>query len=162
DVLESLLPQEREVRTQDDRWYLRRIFPYRTLDNRIDGTVVTFTDVTQLKAASERLRRLASVLVESNDAVIVFDFDGHIRAWNGGAERMYGYTEAEALKLKIDELMDQKSRTELKKLIDLLRKGQSSPTFEDKRVDKDGQVIDVSVALTCLRDDSGKPNAVAA
>src|SRR5207253_66817 len=60
-VLETLIPKESEVRTEDGRWYLRRVAPYRTLDNRIEGTVVVFPEVTPLKLASERLRRLASV-----------------------------------------------------------------------------------------------------
>src|SRR5262249_17760216 len=63
EVLRSLVRQEKEVRSHDGRWYLRRILPYRTLDNRIEGTVITFVDISQVKSASDHLRRLASVLV---------------------------------------------------------------------------------------------------
>ncbi len=61
----------------DGRWFLRRILPYRTLDNRIDGVVVTFADVTSLKRAEVALRRnrelqrLATVVTDSNDAITV-------------------------------------------------------------------------------------------
>lgn len=55
-VLECLTPLEREVKADDGRWYLRRVHPYRTHDNRIDGVVITFADVTDLKAAQQDLR----------------------------------------------------------------------------------------------------------
>ncbi|MDP2371379.1 CheR family methyltransferase, partial [Rhodoferax sp.] len=54
-VLDTLIPREREVRTQDGAWYLARMQPYRTLDNVIEGVVLTFTDITALHEA-ERLR----------------------------------------------------------------------------------------------------------
>jgi two-component system CheB/CheR fusion protein len=56
-VLETLQPSEAEVSGLDGRWYLRRIVPYRTRDDRIDGIVITFTDVTAAKQAELALRR---------------------------------------------------------------------------------------------------------
>jgi two-component system CheB/CheR fusion protein len=61
-VLTNLQPSEKEVTTQDGRWYQRRITPYRTRDNRIEGVVVTFTDVSALKAGEAALRKLNSEL----------------------------------------------------------------------------------------------------
>jgi len=55
-VLADLIPREDEVPSEDGRWYLRRIVPYRTQDNRIDGVVLTFTDVTTAKQAEQELR----------------------------------------------------------------------------------------------------------
>ena len=49
-VLDSLIPRERPVRTQNNEWFLVRIMPYRTLENVIDGVVLTFSDITALKA----------------------------------------------------------------------------------------------------------------
>ena len=49
-VLDSLMPRHREVRTHNDEWFNVRIMPYRTLDNVIDGVVMTFSDITALKA----------------------------------------------------------------------------------------------------------------
>jgi two-component system CheB/CheR fusion protein len=54
-VRDSLAPLEKEVQARD-RWYTVRILPYRTLDDRIDGTVITFSDVTRLKQAENQLR----------------------------------------------------------------------------------------------------------
>jgi two-component system CheB/CheR fusion protein len=52
-VLDTLIPQEREVHTLDGTWYLARMKPYRTLDNIIDGVVLTFTDITENRAAAQ-------------------------------------------------------------------------------------------------------------
>ncbi|TNC99793.1 MAG: hypothetical protein FD121_19 [Gallionellaceae bacterium] len=52
-VLETLIPREREVRALDGTWYLARMQPYRTLDNVIDGVVLTFTDITESRAAAQ-------------------------------------------------------------------------------------------------------------
>jgi two-component system CheB/CheR fusion protein len=55
-VLADLTPRSREVRADDGRWYIRRIMPYRTQDDRIEGVVVTFVDVADLKQVEEALR----------------------------------------------------------------------------------------------------------
>jgi two-component system CheB/CheR fusion protein len=54
-VLDTLLPRTREIRGTDDSWYRLRIQPYRTIDNGIEGAVMTFVDITELKAAQEAL-----------------------------------------------------------------------------------------------------------
>ena len=56
EVLKSLSPKEKEIQTRDGNWYTVRILPYRTVDERIDGTVITFSDVTRLKAAEQGRR----------------------------------------------------------------------------------------------------------
>ncbi len=56
-VLAHLSPQSREVQAEDGRWYIRRITPYRTQDDRIEGVVITFVDVCDLKETEEALRR---------------------------------------------------------------------------------------------------------
>jgi two-component system CheB/CheR fusion protein len=56
-VLERLLPSEREIAADGGRWFLRRLTPYRTSENRIDGVVVTFVETTARRGAEEALRR---------------------------------------------------------------------------------------------------------
>ncbi|MDO9035550.1 MAG: PAS domain-containing protein, partial [Methanoregula sp.] len=55
-VLDSLIPREKQVRSADGQWYLVRIIPYRTLENVIDGVVMTFTEITALKALDAEVR----------------------------------------------------------------------------------------------------------
>jgi PAS domain S-box-containing protein len=62
DVLQNLVTREREVQAEDGRWYTRRISPYRTVSDRIEGAVIAFSDVTALKQAEQELRRLAEEL----------------------------------------------------------------------------------------------------
>jgi chemotaxis methyl-accepting protein methylase/chemotaxis response regulator CheB/signal transduction histidine kinase len=57
-TLRDLSPTEKEVQTRDGRWHTMRILPYRTLDDRIDGVVITFSDVTRLKQAEQERREL--------------------------------------------------------------------------------------------------------
>ena len=116
-VLRTLTPQEKQVQTPDGCWWNRRITLYRTLDNRIEGVVLTFTDVTQVRRADEQARRLATVLLDSNDAVTVHDFDGKITAWNRGAEQMLGYSEAEALQMNAEQLIPEELRAEVRCLL---------------------------------------------
>ena len=67
-VLDTLIPVEREVHTTDGAWYLARIQPYRTLDNVIEGVVLTFTPVTDFKLASEAAQRAAEQLAATLQA----------------------------------------------------------------------------------------------
>ena len=64
EVLDSLVPREKEVQTQGNLWYLARFTPYRTFENVIDGIVVTFTDITTLKNMETEARH-ARVLAEN-------------------------------------------------------------------------------------------------
>ena len=76
-VLDTLIPKEVEVQTRAQTWYLLRMMPYRTLDNVIEGAVITFTDITEMKKAqialqeSESMRRLAAVVRDAHDAITV-------------------------------------------------------------------------------------------
>lgn len=55
-VLETLIPVEHEIEIEDGRWFLIRVMPYRTVDDRIDGVVITLVDVTALKRTENALR----------------------------------------------------------------------------------------------------------
>lgn len=78
-VLDDLTPREREVQNQTGDWYLARIQPYRTLDNVIDGVVLTFTDISKrvaAEAAMREARELAEALVDSvRDPLLVLSSD---------------------------------------------------------------------------------------
>lgn len=162
-VMRTLTPQESQVQTQtpDGCFWNRRISPYRTLDDRIAGVVLTFTNVTQIRRAAERAERLSTVLLDSNDAVYVHDFDGRITAWNRGAERMLGYREAEALQMNADEMIPEALRSDVHALWEKLRHGERVGSWETQRRSKDGRIIDVVVTATALRDEMGHPVAIA-
>jgi two-component system, chemotaxis family, CheB/CheR fusion protein len=129
-VLRELGSAEKEVPAQEGRWYLRRIVPYRTEENRIGGVVVTFTDITSRRAAEESLRSLAgqleqrvvqletanTALSESEerfrtllelapDAVIVADGSGVVVQVNRRTEELFGYRRDELLGQPVDRLL---------------------------------------------------------
>ena len=65
DVLSTLTSIEKQVKTKDDRWFSARLMPYRTVDNVIDGLVLTFSDITAAKNLEAELRRLGGARTPS-------------------------------------------------------------------------------------------------
>jgi two-component system CheB/CheR fusion protein len=111
-VLNNLAPIRREVKSRNNRWYDLRLRPYRTVDDKIDGVVITFVDVTerlnveQALRKSEQMLRQDKRLVEiSHDPIFIWDFDSGILEWNRGSEELYGYSRAEALGKKKEALL---------------------------------------------------------
>jgi len=166
EVLDTLIFKEAEVQDTDNNWYAMRISPYRTLENIIDGVVITFVDITKIKRAEKALRdsevdrRLAAVIRDSNDAVTVQDFEGNIIAWNRGAVKMYGYSEDEALEMNIRDLVPEDKRKEALAFIKKLQKEEMG-SFETRRITKDGKQLKVWLTVSRLVDDDGKPIAIA-
>jgi two-component system CheB/CheR fusion protein len=106
---------ERELKSTDARWYLARFLPYRTTEDRIDGAVLSFVDITSRRAAEEKLRegekRMNIVAESTRDyAIITFSDSGHITSWNAAAERIFGYTEQEILGQHADLLYTPEDR----------------------------------------------------
>ena len=92
--------------------------PYRTLDNRIDGVVITFVDITERKQAADAVvRRLAAMVESSADAIFSKDLDGTIRTWNRGAERLYGYSRDEAVGRSVQMLVPEDRADEWTKVM---------------------------------------------
>ncbi|HEX2981731.1 MAG TPA: chemotaxis protein CheB [Anaerolineaceae bacterium] len=159
-VLHDLVPKAIEAQTKDGTWYLINIRPYRTLENVIDGVVITFVDISEQKHG-DALRRMGTILRDSNDAVSAQDFNGKILAWNRGATRMYGWSEAAAINMNVLNLVPKEQHAELINLYQKLAAGEEIDSFETQRVTRDGQVINVWATLTSLTDDTGHPIAVA-
>ncbi|CAG9186889.1 CheR family methyltransferase [Cupriavidus pampae] len=102
DAFDSLRLIERELRSIDGRWYLARFLPYRTTEDRIDGAVLSFIEITSRRAAEEQVRegkRRMNIVAESTRdyAIITLDDEGRVTSWNRGAERIFGYAESEML-----------------------------------------------------------------
>jgi len=107
------------------------------------------------------IRRLAVVLKDSNDAITVHDLQGNIIAWNRGAEKMYGYTEAEALEMNIAQMVPSDKKIEAKDYLERMTSGEIIESFETQRISNDGKILDVWLVVTCLKDDSGDIDSIA-
>ncbi|HEX9945571.1 MAG TPA: chemotaxis protein CheB, partial [Thermoanaerobaculia bacterium] len=157
DVLRTLLPRERQVRFADgSSWYLLRTLPYRTVDDVIDGVVVTFLDVTELKRAEEERSKLAAIVESSQDGIIGKTLDGVITSWNAGAERMYGYSAQEAIGRSIEFIVAPGHLEQTRAVFAQLRQGIKVESFETVRVRKDGQRLDISIAFSPVYDAEGR------
>src|ERR1700686_3584370 len=88
----------------------------------------------------ERLRRMATVIQDSNDAITIQDLEGRILAWNRGAEIIYGYSESEALKMNIVDTVPETHQSEAMNFITALNSGELVSSLETKRKTKDGRI----------------------
>jgi len=108
-VFETLRVVEKQLSTDNGRSFLMRILPYRTTEDRIDGAVLTFVDITERTHGEEQLRRSEEryrAIIDSirDYAIITTDLEGRIERWNDGASRLFGYSEAEIVGHPIDVL----------------------------------------------------------
>ncbi|MDB5992131.1 MAG: cheBR [Herbaspirillum sp.] len=109
EVFTSLRALEREVESDSGKVFIARLIPYRTTEDKIDGLVLTFIDITNLKVAQKELleeeHRMALVAASTKDyAIITQDTAGLITSWNSGAYRIFGYEEAEVIGRPVDIL----------------------------------------------------------
>ncbi|HEY8908375.1 MAG TPA: PAS domain-containing protein, partial [Rhodoferax sp.] len=166
-VLDTLQPKDTQVQTVDGAWFNLRIHPYRTLDNVIEGAVITFSDISELKnaeaelAKANQLARLAVVVRDASDAITVQDLEGHTLAWNPGAVRLYGWTEAQALAMNVCERIPQELREEALTWVQQLSQAQVLEPYLTQRLTQSGAELKVSLTATALINDAGKVYAIA-
>ena len=99
-TFDNLRLVEREVRSNDGRCYIVRLLPYRTNEDRIEGAVMTFFDITARRHAEEQARaseaHMRMVAESAKDyAIVTLDEEGRVTSWNRGAETLFGYSAAE-------------------------------------------------------------------
>ncbi len=117
---------------------------------------------SRLLAASERERRsdrerLFSAVVESsNDAIITETLDAIITGWNRAAERLFGFTAAEAVGSHIDIIVPPDQRAEAGEILNKVGRGETIEQHETIRINKDGKPVDVSLTLAPIVTASGE------
>jgi PAS domain S-box-containing protein len=102
------------------------------------------------------LRHLARVVESSDDAIVSKDLDGTITSWNRSAERMFGYTAAEAIGRSIRMIIPADRQGEEDMVLSRIRSGQSVTHFETIRQRKDGTLIPISLTVSPINDDAGQ------
>jgi len=167
-VLNTLIPKAVDVQATAGPWYTMRIQPYRTLDNIIEGAVITFVDITDivrtresLRSANTELLRLAVVVRDAHDAITVQDLDGRTVAWNPGASRLYGWSETEALAMNVRDRIPKELREKELDRLQQLSQAEVLEPYLTKRIAKDSAIIEVSMISTALVDAAGKMYAIA-
>ena len=160
-VLNNLIPKRVDVHAKDGKWYAMHIQPYRTLENMIDGAVINFVEITPMVLAQESLRRLATVVLDAHDAITVQDREGRFLAWNPGAERMYGWSEAEALQMNVRDRIPAELLEKELSLIERLSLVDPLKPFPTKRLTKTGTVVDIWMTATALENKDKQIYAIA-
>ncbi len=113
-------------------------------------------DITDKKKAEEARFRHAAVIESSDDAIASATLDGIIVSWNTGAQKTYGYTEAEAVGKPINMLVPPELPDEENKILEVLRTGGRIQQFETVRVTKTGKRINVSLTISPIKDSSSR------
>jgi PAS domain S-box-containing protein len=131
-----------------------------TLTRRPDGTIrglaLVFRDVTRLTEAELEVRRLAAIVEGSNDPILAKTLDGRITSWNKAAERVFGYSAAEAIGQNIKLILPPERFDEEASLLAQIRAGEVVHAFETERLTQTGDRVLLSVSLSPIRDATGK------
>ncbi|HTK60692.1 MAG TPA: ATP-binding protein [Candidatus Baltobacteraceae bacterium] len=107
-------------------------------------------------AAQRAESEMAAIVENADDAIIGRDLVGNITSWNKGAERLYGWTEDEAVGKPITIIAPAELQGEMKKILERIKLGKSIDHYETQRMRKDGTLLDVSLTVSAIRDGSGK------
>ncbi|MEI6269098.1 MAG: chemotaxis protein CheB [Methylococcaceae bacterium] len=167
EVLSTLIPKETDVQSLAGKWYTMRILPYRTLENIIDGAVITFVDITETMRTREALEnanqmlRLAVVVRDANDAITMQDLNGRILAWNPGAVRMYGWSENEALQMNVRDRIPEALREDELAKVHQLSLAEIMKPYCTQRLTREGTILEVWMTATALRNETGEMYAIA-
>ena len=130
EVLRTLVFKERQIPGKNGQWFSVRIMPYRTFDDRIDGLVITFINITELKRSEEKLNeseQIQRLLFNSDkDIIIKLSSRWKVLQFNEVAGRFFGVKRADAIgkdfmEMFIPESNRKKTEKELKEIMDELQ-----------------------------------------
>jgi PAS domain S-box-containing protein len=151
DAMETMEPAHFEVpsRIVPGAWFEAHAYPSRS------GLTVYLREITERKRAERTSRLLASIVESSDDAIISKDLNGIISSWNRGAERVFGYKADEVVGKPVTILMPHELYDEENQILTRIRSGRSVDHYETVRLRKDGTLIDISLTISPIRDETG-------
>lgn len=175
-----IIPSERQREEDDVLARVRagqKVEHFETIRQRKDGTLVPVSltvspvrdqtgiivgaskiarDLTQQRATQRDSARLAAIVESTDDAIASKDLNGIIRSWNRAAEKMFGYTAAEAIGQSIRMVIPADRQSEEDEVLARLRRGEKIDHFETVRRKKDGTLFPISLTVSPIRDASGE------
>ena len=119
-------------------------------------------DITERKASQEERNRLASIVASTGDAILSFTLDGRITSWNPGAERIYGYSQREALEISLFDFVPPDRPDDVAPQLKTVQEGDRIVNVDYDRVGKGGRHVEVAVTATPIENAAGKIVAGAA
>jgi len=129
-------------------------------DGPADELVIAAIDITAARQAAESSRRLAALVTHSPDGIIGAGRDGRITDWNAGAERIFGYTAAEATGRPLLDLVPADQHAREQAAFSAALAGESTAASEGQRLRRDGTRIPVNVAFFPHRGEAGRVTGV--
>ena len=158
-VLLDVSSSEREVRSRNGAWYLMRLRPYRTVEDQIDGVVVTFVDISERRRAEEALRRnearLRAVIDGVADSIVTIDESGAIQAINAATTKMFGYPAEELIGHNVRALAPEPHQSQHDSYIKrYLETGEAKIIGVGREVEakrKDGSTFPVELMVSVIR-----------
>ncbi len=149
---------EFRVRRQDgeDRSALAVVTPRLGTSGQPRGYVASVIDITERKRNETARARLAAIVDSADDAIVSKTLDGVILSWNRGAERIFGWTETEAVGRHITLIIPDERRAEEDEILARIRRGESVDHFETVRVARDGRRLDIALTVSPVRDRNGR------
>jgi PAS domain S-box-containing protein len=131
------------------------VSPITDAAGRIVGASKVARDITDRHQGQQLRARLAAIVDSSDDAIVSKTLDGIIASWNTAAERLFGYTAAEAVGRSIYLIIPDDRRTEEEQVLARLRRGEKIDHFETVRRAKDGRLIHISLTVSPIVDAKG-------
>jgi PAS domain S-box-containing protein len=131
------------------------ISPVKDSSGRIVGASTVAREITDRKRAERSTALLAAIVDSSDDAIVSKTLDGIITSWNKSAERMFGYRPEEVIGKHITLIIPRDRWDEETSIIERLRRGERIEHFQTVRRRKDGQLVDVSLTISPVRDSAG-------
>lgn len=120
------------------------------------GTITTLTDLGIGTVADEAAARLAAIVESSDDAIMSKDFDGIIRSWNTGAQRLFGYEPDEIIGRPVTVLIPEDRLDEEPAILARIRGGERVEHYETVRRCKDGSEVEISLSISPVRTADGR------
>jgi PAS domain S-box-containing protein len=134
---------------------LTNITPLLDPSGALAGAMACLNDVTGLGRTAADSQRLASIVKDSQDAIISKNLDGVIETWNEGAQRIFGYTADEAVGKPITILIPENRLDEEPGILSRIRRGERIEHYETVRRRKDGTLIDISLTVSPVKGANG-------
>lgn len=132
------------------------VYPVRNEAGTIIGASRIASDLSDRSRDDESRFRLATIVDSADDAIISKDLNGIVKTWNGGAQRMFGYTPEEMIGEPILRLIPEELHYEETEILQKLRAGKRIDHYETTRRKKNGDSVEVSVTISPIRDESGR------
>jgi PAS domain S-box-containing protein len=136
-------------------WNELYVAPVRNSQGDISHFIGVQTDITEAKRARLENLELAAIVESCEEAIIGKTAEGIIRSWNKGAERLYGYTEEEAIGKSIRIIFPPNKLSEFEEIMGNIRSGHGIQQFETIRHRKDGTDIQVAITISPIIDPRG-------